>query len=369
MGADLPSETVTFLFTDVVHSTELVKRLRDEYGPVLAAHRDLLRAAFTTHSGMEVDTQGDAFFVAFGHARDAVSAAAESQRGLAAKRWPRDVEVCVRMGLHTGEAYRADHGYAGLAVHRAARICTLAHGGQVLLSRSTAGILDDEKIPGIAVRDLGDCRLKDFEQPERIFQLVIEGLPSQFPPLRTLEQQFPLSGTVTVVMVEGRQVMRLAHELPPGVFGALIHEYRRLLSEVFEVRGGRYIEAAGDTVLAAFSTATEAASAAARVISVVEGHEWPHQRPLAVSIGVHSGVAGVGWAGVAAMRCEQLCDAAGSGEIFVSPATAGLLEDEYLGELRLRDLGERKTRRTREPVKAHELLLPLVAESSEERRA
>lgn len=140
---EFPRGTVTFLFTDVDRSTELVKRLQEQYGAVLAQHRDLLRASFAEHGGIEVDTQGDAFFIAFDHAREAVEAAVAAQRALADHRWPADAPLAVRMGLHTGEPYPAEHGYTGVAVHRAARICTIAHGGQVLLSRSTAGIVDD----------------------------------------------------------------------------------------------------------------------------------------------------------------------------------------------------------------------------------
>jgi class 3 adenylate cyclase len=172
---ELPSGTVTLLFTDVDGSTELVKRLGERYAAALAEHRALLREAFGEHGGIEVDTQGDAFFVAFGRARDAVVAAVAAQRALAAHPWPNDAAVSVRIGLHTGEPYLAEQGYMGLAVHRAARICTIAQGGQVLLSHVTAGIVDDDQVSGVALRDLGDHRLKDFDRPERIFQLVIEG--------------------------------------------------------------------------------------------------------------------------------------------------------------------------------------------------
>ena len=140
---ELPSGTVTLLFTDIYRSTELVKRLQEQYGAMLAQQRDLLRAAFSEHGGIEVDTQGDAFFLAFRHGRDAVEAAGAAQRALTAYPWPDDAPLAVRMGLHTGEPFLAEHGYTGVAVHRAARICSIAHGGQVLLSRSTAGIVDE----------------------------------------------------------------------------------------------------------------------------------------------------------------------------------------------------------------------------------
>jgi class 3 adenylate cyclase len=124
---ELPRGTITLLFTDVDHSTELVKRLQEDYGEILAQHRELLRAAFTAHGGAEVDTQGDAFFVAFERVRSAVEAAVAAQRALAEHDWPSEAPLKVRMGLHTGNPHRAEHGYSGVAVHRAARICTLAH--------------------------------------------------------------------------------------------------------------------------------------------------------------------------------------------------------------------------------------------------
>jgi class 3 adenylate cyclase len=220
--ARLPRGTVTLLFTDVAHSTDLVKRLQERYAEVLARHRELLRAAFTTYGGTEVDTQGDAFFVVFAQTGAAVEAAVAAQRSLAAEPWPEEARLSVRMGMHTGEPYLAEHGYTGMAVHRAARVCSIAHGGQVLLSRAAAGIVDDQEIPGVGLRDLGEPRLKDFERPERIFQLVVDAIPAHFPPPRAIAQQTPLTGTVTVVMAEGRRMLRLMHELPPEQFGALM---------------------------------------------------------------------------------------------------------------------------------------------------
>src|SRR6266511_4359199 len=269
--AELPTGTVTLLFSDVDGSTELVKRLGEHYGDVLAEHRRLLRAAFAESRGIEIDTQGDAFFVAFGSARDAVAAAVAAQRALATHSWRDGVEVRVRMGLHTCEAHRSEESYVGVGVHRAARICTIAHGGQVLLSRSTAGIVDDEEIPGVAVRDLGEKRLKDFDRPERLFQLAVEGLQTEFPPLRTSDQQASLLGTVTIVMAEGRRMMTLSRELPPEVFGALLKAYQRLLRAVLEGMGGREVETVHDTAVAAFPTAKQAALAAVAAQQAVTG--------------------------------------------------------------------------------------------------
>jgi predicted ATPase len=167
--SELPRGTVTFLFTDVEGSTRLLEELGAEaYGVVLAGHRRVLREAFERHSGVEVDTQGDAFFVAFTTAPGALEAAREAQE---------ELELPVRMGLHTGTPLLTDEGYVGADVHRAARIAASGHGRQVLVSAATAALLGEAEL-----RDLGEHRLKDLSAPERIFQLG----DADFPPLKTL---------------------------------------------------------------------------------------------------------------------------------------------------------------------------------------
>src|SRR5262249_42367285 len=155
--------TVTFLFTDVEGSTALLQELGDDaYAQLLAEHRALLRGSFETHRGVEIDTQGDAFFCAFASALDAAACAQEAQDRLAA------TAMRVRMGIHSGEAIVADDHYIGLEVHRAARLAAAGHGGQVLVSASTAPRLE----PGsFSLRDLGEHRLKDLSAPLRIYQL------------------------------------------------------------------------------------------------------------------------------------------------------------------------------------------------------
>ena len=167
----LPSGTVTLLFTDIEGSTELLHGLGDAYAETLGEHRRVVREAFTTHGGVEVDTQGDAFFAAFARASDAVAAADEIQRALAAG------HVRLRMGIHTGEPIVTEEGYVGVDVHKGARIAAAGHGGQVLLSSSTHDLVEVE------VRDLGEHRLKDLTAPERLYQLG----HNDFPPLKTLD--------------------------------------------------------------------------------------------------------------------------------------------------------------------------------------
>src|SRR5512143_1895464 len=152
---DLPEGTVTFLFTDIEGSTQLLQRLRGQYATLLADQRRLLREAFSHWHGHEVDTQGDAFFVAFSRATQAISAAVEAQRKLASHEWPEGVNVRVRMGIHTGEPWNGEEGYVGMDVHRAARIAHVAHGGQVLLSQTTTSLVRDELPAGVDLADLG----------------------------------------------------------------------------------------------------------------------------------------------------------------------------------------------------------------------
>jgi YVTN family beta-propeller protein len=186
--SELPSGTVTFLFTDIEGSTAMLKRLGAErYRAVLAEHHRILREAVERADGREIDTQGDSFFFAFRRARDAVVATIEAQRGLESFAWPEGLAVHVRMGLDTGEPTVEDDRYVGLGVHRTARIMAAGHGGQVLLSGTTRDLVGDELAPDETLRDLGERHLKDLDRPVRLYQLVAPGLRDTFPPLRTLD--------------------------------------------------------------------------------------------------------------------------------------------------------------------------------------
>ncbi len=178
---ELPIGTVTFLFTDIEGSTQLLKQLRDRYGEALEDHQRILREAFAENGGHEIDTQGDSFFVAFRRAKDAVAAAIACQLRLAEHAWPDDAQLRVRMGIHTGEPAVGGERYVGLGVHRAARICAAGHGGQVLVSQTTRELLRDDPIPDVSLRDLGEHQLKDLDEPERLYQLVAPGAPRRLP--------------------------------------------------------------------------------------------------------------------------------------------------------------------------------------------
>jgi class 3 adenylate cyclase/tetratricopeptide (TPR) repeat protein len=192
---DLPTGTVTFVFTDIEGSTQLLKRLGKRYGEALADHRKILRAAVREHGGEEVDRQGDSFLFAFPRAEDAAGAAIDGQRALAAHEWPAGSHLCVRMGIHTAEPTVSEGGYYGLGVHRAARIMAAAHGGQVLLSLATSSVLEDAELRGARLRDLGEHWLKDLDRPEHIYQLDVAGLKSAFPLPRGVERPGPGPGS------------------------------------------------------------------------------------------------------------------------------------------------------------------------------
>jgi predicted ATPase/class 3 adenylate cyclase len=229
MRAELPSGTVTFLFTDIEGSTRLLHALGpDAYAEALAEHRRVLRAAFAAHDGVEVDTQGDAFFVAFPTAPGAVAAAEEGRRAL------EPGPIRVRMGLHTGTPTLTAEGYVGVDVHRGARVAGLAHGGQVLLTEATAALLD-----GTTLTDLGRHRLKDFDGPAGLLQLGTD----RHPPLRTpgtvllptpatpfLGRERELHDAVSLVLTEAPRILTV---LGPGGTGKtrFALELGRLLAE------------------------------------------------------------------------------------------------------------------------------------------
>jgi DNA-binding SARP family transcriptional activator/class 3 adenylate cyclase len=209
-AASLPGGTVTLLFSDIEGSTRLLKRLGGGYGQVLVDHARILREAFAGSGGREVDSQGDSFFAVFSRASDAVGAAVDVQRRLAAVSWPGDAEVRVRIGIHTGEPATAEDRYVGLDVHRAARICAAAHGGQVLVSHLSAGLIGSQLPEGVSLRPLGLVRLKDLDEPEQLSQLVIDGLRKHYPPLRSISAEPSAAAEVlaaevaSAVLTEGR---------------------------------------------------------------------------------------------------------------------------------------------------------------------
>ena len=196
----------TFLLTDIEGSTKLLRRLGEHvYGDVLAAQRSILEESVTAHGGQAVDSWGDSFFGAFPRPADCVLAAVEAQRRIRDHDWPANAECKVRMGINTGEASLDGRTYVGMAVHRTARICDAGHGGQILLSESTKEVLDDGEV-SFTVRDLGERRLKDLDHPVRLYQVVAEGLNTDFPPLRAAAatEEMPAGRPAGAVRLVGR---------------------------------------------------------------------------------------------------------------------------------------------------------------------
>ncbi|CAN5320221.1 hypothetical protein BH20ACT5_BH20ACT5_16380 [soil metagenome] len=203
----LPTGTLTLLFSDIEGSTSLLSNLGARYGEVLSPQREIMRAAFRPHGGREMGTEGDSFFVVFRSVGDALNAAITAQRGLHRHQWPDSVRVGVRMGIHTGEPTRHEDGYVGMDVHRAARVAACAHGGQAVISEPTYRIASAQ--PGVSFLDLGRHRLKDIPQVEHLYQLAAEGLPRQFPPLRSLGTGATLPAPSTPMIGRDRELSEL----------------------------------------------------------------------------------------------------------------------------------------------------------------
>jgi class 3 adenylate cyclase/ABC-type glycerol-3-phosphate transport system substrate-binding protein len=224
-ASELPTGTVTLLFTDMEGSTRLLQSLGEDSVAVLADHQRILRKAVAEQGGREIDNQGDSFLFAFERANAALGAAVLAQRALSEHPWPEGGEVRVRMGLHTGEPIIGEERYVGIGVHRAARIAAVAHGGQVLLSNATRELLE-EGLAGVSIRDLGLYRLKDLDRDERLYQLDVAGLKSHFPPLKAQRVAEPLATSPTEVEI-GAEFLgyRIEERIGQGGMGVVYRAY------------------------------------------------------------------------------------------------------------------------------------------------
>ena len=212
---DLPTGTVSMLFSDIEGSTLLLTRLGREYTEALDRHRGLLRSAWAAGAGTEISTEGDSFFVVFPTADGAVRAAVLAQRGLDAQAWPGGEHIRVRIGIHTGTPQLHDSDYVGMDVHRAARVAAAAHGGQVVLTSVTAELAGSFLPEGVRLKDLGTHHLKDLPEPERVFQLAIEGLQEDFPALRSLGASSNLPVPTTPLVGREPAVSELSRLIDP----------------------------------------------------------------------------------------------------------------------------------------------------------
>ena len=367
--SELPRGTVTLLFTDIEGSTRLERELRDRYVEVLNHHQRLLRRAFEKYGGREIDTQGDSFFVAFPRASDAVSAAVEAQQALVSHPWPGGQQVRVRSGIHTGEASLSEGRYFGLAVHRAARISAAAHGGQILLSSSTRDVVADDLPPDQRLLDLGVYRLKDLPRPERVFQLVVDGLPSQFPPLRTLEEQElappmtldagrdPYGRVGTLLMTDIAGFSRFLRVEGDDAAAEVAANYRQIVQETVAAHQGITLDAIADSVLAVFDRPRDAVACAVAARDHLQKHGWPPGFASPTAFVVHTGrLVSKYHGGTSVLHTVELMHEAEPGQILVSHSTEALLEGERLGPWKLRDLGERVVGSSDAPHRVFELV-------------
>jgi class 3 adenylate cyclase len=339
---ELPSGAVTFLFSDIEGSTRLAGALRERYRQVLAEHRRLVRAAIAGQDGHEVDTPGDAFLVAFASARQAVLCALEVQRALARHEWPAAARVRVRIGIHTGQAVPAGGAYTGLAVHRAARICAAARGGQVLVSQATQAIVEDaeEEELGFALVDLGERTLKDLDRPVRLFQLAASGLDTWAPqaagqPGRGRSEARPAQERklATVLFADLAGSAALAGGQDPERVQAMLDQFYDAVAAEVEWAGGTVETFAGDAVMAAFGAPVAHEDDAERALHVALGMQRRLAEVLggrpALRIGVNTGDVVAGQpregsslvTGDAVNVCARLEQAAAAGEILVGERT------------------------------------------------
>jgi class 3 adenylate cyclase len=326
---ELPDGTLTVLHTDIENSTSLTRHLREQYPAVLATHRTLLRAAFTAYEGWEVDTQGDSFYVVFLRATQAVAAAVQIQRALATESWPQGGAVWVRTGIHTGEPIRTTEGYTGLDVIRAARIKEAGHGGQVLLSTSTAAIVQDALLDELSLRDLGAHHLKSLPRPERIFQLIIPGLPADFPPLQTLDSRTGLrSGSegervlTTVLFTDIAGATERVVALGDRRWREILVQHRVLVRRELAHYGGQEVETVGDGFFSIFDSPASAVRCACAIREAVK------ELGIEVRVGVHAGEVeheGEDLIGITVHIGSRVTGMAGPGEVLVSSTVRDLV--------------------------------------------
>jgi class 3 adenylate cyclase len=300
---------------------------------------------FAAHQGRVLDTEGDAFFAVFTRAVDATRAAIEVQQALVGG------PVQVRIGIHTTEPHLHPEGYVGVGVSRAARICSAGHGGQILLSSVTAGVIQDRDEPGLRLKDLGEHRLKDIPRPERLFQVDADDLPVEFPRLRAA----PTAGSIgTLLALDMVGFGKIIREQGDDAAADIAAEYHAVIEQRVRAAGGDQAERVADHALCLFPDPLPALVAAAGIRAELSG------RGFIVQAGIHTGRLARpadGLYGSAAIRVMRLCWECEPGQVLLSAATASMLEGAILTGLALRDLGERQFPGADEPpTRVYELL-------------
>ena len=354
---DLPTGTVTFLFTDIEGSTSLLQELGAEpYVEALTIHRRLLRTAAAEHRGVEVEMQGDSFHFGFPTAGDGARAAADAQNALASYAWPTK-PIRVRIGLHTGEPTIADGLYAGLDVHRAARVMSTAHGGQILVTSRTAELMQSDAPDGLPLRDLGEHRLKDFAEPMRLYQLgsgdfrpprSFEGAEAAVPTEAESPAEAPFLArkTVTLLFSDVTGSTALGESLDPETTRRMMSRYFDEMRVVVERHGGTVEKFVGDAVMAVFGipelheddalrAVRSAEEMRQRITELNDEYEHAFGTRLEVRAGVNTGEVVAGDAsrgeafatGDAVNVAARLEGAAEPGEILIGSETRRLVRD------------------------------------------
>jgi class 3 adenylate cyclase len=353
---ELPTGTVTLLFTDVEGSTTLLEEVgRLRYIEVFSAYQRLARETFARHGGVEVEAQGDSFHYAFAFAREAIAAAAALQRSLTDEDWAAE-GLRVRIGVHTCEPAAAEGRYAGLDVHRAARIMSAGHGGQVLLSDRTADLVEEDLPERVSLRDLGQHRLKGLSRLQRLYQLVLDDLPTEFPALRTLDEQPTPKASLAIaeavpeelgsqanaatdaverhiklrafLLADVRGYTRFTQEHGDAAASRLAQRFADIVRGAIASSGGELVELRGDEALCVFSSAREALSAAIELQRRCRaGVDGERALPLGIGVGLDAGEAVPtegGYRGGALNVAARLCALARPGEILASETVTSL---------------------------------------------
>jgi class 3 adenylate cyclase len=270
------------------------------------------------------------------------------------------LQLRVRMGLHTAEPYLDSTGYFGLGVHRAARICAAAHGGQILVSNATAGIVEDLESGEFELRDLGEFRLKDIALPQRLFDLKVQGLEREFAPPKALDDETardPYGRVGTLLGTDIHGFTRVLRELGDDVAAEVAADYRKVVRQSVAAHGGTTIEAVADNVFAVFERARDAIECAAATRALLKGHAWPTGEELSTAFAVHTGrLVAKDHGGASVLHLSLLLGETEPWQILVSHSTEALLEGERLDPLQLRDLGERQLPRLETPHRVFELV-------------
>lgn len=344
-ASGLPTGTVTFIVADIAGWRTLVRELGDRLADVMEDAEQLFHDAVAEHGGRVVDTSGDTFIGAFTSATQAVKAAAEAQRRASDHHWPQDAEIRMRVGLHTGEPTVGRARYLGVAVHRAVSAAGVAHPGQIVLTSATRALVD--RFPeGVSIRDLGRHRVPEFDEPERLFQLVVDGLPDAFPPTlmaEGAEDALP-TGTLTLLFTDIESSTQLLRRLQERWADAQA-DHRRILRAAVGEAGGREVDTQGDSFFFVFARARDALAAAEAAQRELFEHTWPEGERLRVRMGIHTGEPAIGdegYLGLDVVRAARICATAGGGQVLVSETTRALLGAHESEAFELRDVGERE---------------------------